>query len=155
MLSTCGVKAESILELSFKVMSNLVPSSYSDKFFYKDVELLHPQDVQAYRFFKSNILALGIHLGEIEKLRMLSFVRYYTSNEPLVCALRTLFLNGFLSQAHRISLEEGLYTALWHYAKGCNPSPKTEVEFLFNHTRDLLGFFYEAISNPGHPDAAF
>lgn len=43
-LSTYNVKADSILTLEFKTISNVVASTYTDKFFYKDVQMLHPQD---------------------------------------------------------------------------------------------------------------
>jgi hypothetical protein len=62
-LQGCNVKPDSILTLEFKVISNIIPSTYADKFFYKDVQLLHPQDVEAYRGFKSNILALAHHIS--------------------------------------------------------------------------------------------
>lgn len=62
-LQGCNIKPDSILTLEFKVISNIIPSTYADKFFYKDVQLLNSQDIEAYRAFKSNILALGHHLS--------------------------------------------------------------------------------------------
>ena len=38
---------------------------------------------------------------------------------------------------------------------GCNPTPKTEAPFLFNHTRDFLGFIMEGIYNSKHSDAEY
>lgn len=61
-LEGCTLKANSILALEFKTISNIIASTYADKFFYKDVQMIHPQDVEAYRTFKSNILSLCFHL---------------------------------------------------------------------------------------------
>ena len=36
---------------------------------------------------------------------------------------------------------------MWHYLKACNPCPKTETQFLFNHIRDFEGYLIEAITN--------
>ena len=36
-LFTYGIKQDSIVELSFKNNSNIIPSSHCDKFFYRDV----------------------------------------------------------------------------------------------------------------------
>ena len=44
-LRSYGLKDGSILELSFKVISNIVPSTYNDKFYYKDVQLINPQEL--------------------------------------------------------------------------------------------------------------
>lgn len=92
------------MELFFRVISNVVPASYSDKFFYKDVQMMHPQETEPYRLFKSHLLAFGFHLSVEQSWRVLSFLRLYTANEPFVCALRTMFFSGFLSQAHKIAL---------------------------------------------------
>lgn len=51
-----------------------------------------------------------------------------------------MLFGGFLSQAHRIALEEGLYVTLWHYLSGCDPKPTTEPKNIFLHIRDFLGF---------------
>ena len=40
-----NIKEDSILELHFKIISNLIPATFADKFYYKDVELIHPQEV--------------------------------------------------------------------------------------------------------------
>ena len=104
LLADCGVKAEGILELHFKTISNIIPASYSDKFFYKDVQTLHAQDSQAYSQFKSHLLAFGFHLEETDKPKILSFLRHYTANEPLVAALRALFYSAFFSQSHRVAI---------------------------------------------------
>jgi hypothetical protein len=42
-LSGCNLKNDSILTLEFKTISNVIPSTYSDKFFYKDVQMIHTQ----------------------------------------------------------------------------------------------------------------
>lgn len=139
-LQAYSIKADSILTLEFKVISNVIPSTYTDKFFYRDVQTIHPQEVEAYRTFKSNLLSLGFHLSDFDKNKFLSFIRTYTVNEPLVCALRVLFYSGFLSQVHRVALEEGFYAAIWNYAKSSNPHPHTEKQFLFNHIRHFIAF---------------
>lgn len=36
-LSSYGIKDNSIVELCFKLTSNLVPSTFADKFYYKDI----------------------------------------------------------------------------------------------------------------------
>lgn len=36
-LLTYGIKQDSIIELSFKINSNILPSTHCDKFFYRDV----------------------------------------------------------------------------------------------------------------------
>ena len=79
-------------------------------------------------------------MSDGDKNRFLSFIRSYTGNEPFVCALRVLFYFGFLSQAHRIALEEGFYTAVWNYCKSSTSQPHTEKQFLFNHIRHFIGF---------------
>ena len=79
-LQAYNVKNDSILALDFKTISNIIPSTYSDKFFYRDVTMIHPQEVEAYRNFKSNILSLGFHLSEFDKNKFLSFIRSYTGN---------------------------------------------------------------------------
>lgn len=72
-----------------------------------------------------------------------------------MCALRVLFYSGFLSQAHRIALEEGFYAAIWNYAKSSNPHPHTEKQFLFNHIRHFLGFVLDAIGHTPHSEQEF
>lgn len=44
-LEACNIKANSILTLDFKTISNVIASTYADKFFYKDVQMIHPQEV--------------------------------------------------------------------------------------------------------------
>jgi hypothetical protein len=61
--------------------------------------------------------------------------------------LTLLFKKAFLSQAHRIALEEGFYVAMWHFISACNPVPQTEVGKLFSHTRDFFGFVMEGMKN--------
>ena len=43
-LKSYGLKEGSILELSFKIISNIVPSTFTDKFYYKDVQLINAQE---------------------------------------------------------------------------------------------------------------
>ena len=42
-LKSYGIKEGSIMELNFKIISNILPSSFSDKFYYKDVQLINTQ----------------------------------------------------------------------------------------------------------------
>jgi len=37
LLKSFAIKSQSILELTFKLNSNLVPCTYADKFYYKDI----------------------------------------------------------------------------------------------------------------------
>lgn len=55
-LTAFNINVYSTLELNFKIISNLKPTSYVDKFYYKDVELIHPQETESYRFLKSHLL---------------------------------------------------------------------------------------------------
>lgn len=61
-LSECKSFKTQEINLYLKEISNVYPFGYSGMFFYKDVQLIHPQSEQSYRAFKSNILALGHHL---------------------------------------------------------------------------------------------
>lgn len=66
-----------------------------------------------------------------------------------------MFHSGFLSQAHRIALEEGFYAGVWTYAKSSTPQPHTEKQFLFNHIRHFIGFVMESLKHSAHSDAEF
>lgn len=44
-LEGCNLKADCVLVLEFKTISNIIASTYADKFFYKDVQMIHPQEV--------------------------------------------------------------------------------------------------------------
>ena len=64
-LKTYNLQAGSILEMNFKNMSNLVPATYSDKFYYKDVQHIHTQKIESLRFLRANLLVMGQHLSLI------------------------------------------------------------------------------------------
>ena len=64
---------------------------------------------------------LSAHLSEEDKLKLPYLVRGMTENMPLVYGLKCLMRNNFLSQSHRIALEEGLLLAIAEYLRGCTP----------------------------------
>ena len=48
-------------------------------------------------------------------------MRGLTQNMPLVYGLKCLMSNNFISQCHRIAIEEGLMLAVADYIKSCTP----------------------------------
>jgi hypothetical protein len=64
-------------------------------------------------------------LAEEDKLKFAVFVRGLTQNMPLVFALKSLFNNDFLSQTHRIALEEGLLLGVSEFIRKCTPELAT------------------------------
>lgn len=64
---------------------------------------------------------LAAHLGEQDRLKLTTFVRGLTQNMPLVYGLKCLLSNSFISQTHRIAIEEGLIQALVDHCKCCTP----------------------------------
>jgi Ubiquitin family len=111
-ISSFGIKDNSIIELAFRQNSNLVPCTFADKFYYKDVKHTREQSEDSLTSLRANLLILAAHLADDDKLKFAVFIRGLTQNLPLVFALKCLFVNDFLSQAHRIALEEGLLIAV-------------------------------------------
>lgn len=65
---------------------------------------------------------------------------------PLVYAFKCLMRNNFLSQAHRIALEEGLLLAISEYIRACTPVlDQLEYSNIFTHIRDFLGYVLEGM----------
>lgn len=65
---------------------------------------------------------------------------------PLVYALKCLLRNNFVSQGHRIALEEGLLLAVSDYVRGCTPQLE-QLEFgdVFIHFRDFMDYVLEGM----------
>lgn len=85
---------------------------------------------------RANLLAITAHLSDNDKLRVSAFLREFTGNIPLVFAVKLLFKNSFLSQAHRVALEEGFIVALTDYIKKCTPLLATlEFKNIFMYFR--------------------
>lgn len=64
---------------------------------------------------------LAAHLSEDDKLKLTTLIRGLTENMPLVYGLKCLMSNNFISQAHRIAIEEGLMLAVADYLKNSTP----------------------------------
>lgn len=140
-LKAYGLQAGSIMELTFKNMANLLPATYSDKFYYKDIQHIHSQKLESTRLLRANLLVMGQHLSDDDKLKLTCFVRENTGNYPLAFALKCLFNKVFASQAHRIALEEGLFAAICDFLKSCDPLPKNiEMDNVFSCFRSYMGF---------------
>ena len=120
-LKSYNIQPDTILELSFKLNSNLVPCTYADKFYYKDIKHIREQSENSIVELRSNLLALTAHLSDDDKVRLPYFIRGLTQNMPLAYAVKCLMRNNFLSQCHRIALEEGLMLALSEHIKSCTP----------------------------------
>jgi hypothetical protein len=65
---------------------------------------------------------------------------------PLTYALKCLLRNNFVSQYHRIALEEGLLLAVSDYIRGCTPQ-LDQLEFgnIFSHVRDFMDYVLEGM----------
>lgn len=143
-LRASGLADKSILEFAFKLNSNLVPCTFADKFYYKDVKHTREQTPEGITELRSSLLVMSAHLSEEEKLKMVTLVRGLTQNMPLVYALKCLFNNNFLSQAHRIALEEGWLMCLSDFARICKPEPTTVLySDLFLHSRRYIDYLLE------------
>ena len=120
-IKSYGIAEGSIVELSFKIIGNQVPNTFASKFYYKDVKHTRPQSDESVTHLRSNLLILAAHLSDDDKLKLTTFVRAYTHNLPLAYGLKCLLSNNFVSQAHRIAIEEGLLLAVSEYIKGSTP----------------------------------
>lgn len=90
------------------------------------------------------MIVLGEHILEEDKNKFLAVVEKYSGDLALVYALKSLFKGGFLSQASRIALEEGLYTCILNYIKGLKTIPDIKTDEVFLYIRNFLGFVFES-----------
>ena len=67
------------------------------------------------------MLVITAHLSDDDKLKLTTFMRGLTHNMPLVYGLKCLMSNNFISQSHRIAIEEGLMLAIADYLRNCTP----------------------------------
>lgn len=136
--------ANSILELTFKLTSNLVPCTFADKFYYKDIKHVREQTEASIVSLRSHLLILAAHFSDDDKLKLTTFMRGLTHNMPLVYSLKCLLSNNFVSQSHRIAIEEGLMQALADYLKCLTPElDKLEYGDIFTHFRDFMDYVLE------------
>ena len=90
------------------------------------------------------MLTLTAHLSTDDKLKLVTFVRGLTGNLALAYNLKCLFANNFVSQVHRIAIEEGLLAAVAEYLLACNPVPdQLKWKECFTKSRDFFGFVLE------------
>ena len=65
---------------------------------------------------------------------------------PLTYAVKCLMRNNFLSQCHRIALEEGLMLVLSEHIKSCTPElDKLEYGEIFTYFRNFMDFAIESM----------
>ena len=120
-LQSYGLVGGSIVELVFKVVGNQVPSTFADKFHFKDIRHVRVQSEESLTELRANLLALTAHLAEDDKLRFGTFIRAFSHDLPLTFGLKCLLNSNFVSQCHRIAIEEGLLMALSDYIKSSSP----------------------------------
>ena len=90
------------------------------------------------------MLVLSAHLSDDDKLKITTFIRALTHNMPLVYGLKCLMRNNFLSQCHRIAIEEGMMIAVSEYIKSCTPElDQLLFTDIFSHFRPFIGFVME------------
>jgi hypothetical protein len=130
--------------VGFKLGGNLVPSTFADKFYYKDIKHTREQSEEGTAEFRATLLTLAAHLSEDDKLKVVLFLRALTDNLPLAYNLKCLFHNNFASQAHRIAIEEGFLLAIADYLRACTP-PLQQITWkeCFGRFRDFMGFVLE------------
>jgi hypothetical protein len=93
---------------------------------------------------RSTLLTLTAHLSEDDKMKLIAYLRTLTGNLPLAYNLKCLFANNFVSQVHRIAIEEGLLAALADFLRGCTPAlDQLEWKECFTKFRDFIGFVLE------------
>lgn len=86
-------------------------------------------------------MALAAHLSEDDKVKVVTFLRAWTDNMPLAYNLKCLFHNNFVSQVHRIAIEEGLLLAVTDYINGCTPAlDQLTWKESFTKFRNFMGF---------------
>ena len=107
--------------MSFKLSGNLVPCTFADKFYYKDIKHIREQSEEGIAELRATLLTLAAHLSSDDKIKFVHFVRSLTKNNPLTFGLKSLLSNNFISQVHRIAIEEGLLAALASYLLKCKP----------------------------------
>ena len=143
-LHSYAVQDNSILELTFKLGSNLVPCTFADKFYYKDIKHIREQSEVSIIELRSNLMVLASHLSEDDKVRLPYFIRALTHNMPLVYGLKCLMRNNFISQCHRIAIEEGLMLALSEHLTNSTPELDTlEYSEIFSQFRSFLDYVLE------------
>lgn len=152
-LKSYGINHSGILELAFKLNANLVPCTFADKFYYKDIKHTREQTEASIIELRSTLLILAAHLSDDDKLKITTFIRSLTQNMPLVFGLKCLLNNVFISQTHRIAIEEGLLQTLSEHLKYCSPElDKLEYKDIFLHLRDFLGFVFEGFKKMNNID---
>jgi hypothetical protein len=104
-LRACGLAADSIVEVAFKLNGNLMPCTFADKFYYKDVKTVREQNEEGTAELRSTLMTLAAHLSDDDRVRVVAFLRTLTGNLPLAYGLKCLLKNNFASQAHRIAIE--------------------------------------------------
>lgn len=89
-------------------------------------------------------MTLAAHLSDDDKVKVVTFLRAWTDNMPLVYNLKCLFHNNFVSQVHRIAIEEGLLLAVADYINGCTPAlDQLTWKESFTKFRNFMGFVLE------------
>lgn len=143
-LRSYGLAADSIVEVGFKLSGNLVPCTFADKFYYKDIKHTREQSEEGVAELRSTLLTLAAHLGDDDKIKVVLFLRAFTDNLPLAYNLKCLFHNNFVSQVHRIAIEEGFLVAIADFIRGCTPQlDQFTWKECFARFRDFMGFVLE------------
>lgn len=62
-LKACGIAADSIVEVAFKLGGNLVPCTFADKFYYKDIKHVREQSDDGIAELRLTLLTLTAHLS--------------------------------------------------------------------------------------------
>lgn len=143
-LKACGLAADSIVEVAFKLGNNLVPCTFADKFYYKDIKHVREQSDEGIAELRSTLLTLCAHLSEDDKIKLVAYLRTLAGNLPLAYNFKCLFANNFVSQVHRIAIEEGLLASLSDFLRGCTPTlDQLTWKESFTKFRDYMGFVLE------------
>ena len=89
-------------------------------------------------------MTLAAHLSDDDKIKVVISLRAFTDDLPLAYNLKCLFHNNFVSQVHRIAIEEGFLVAIAHFIRGCTPSlDQFTWKECFGRFRDFVGFVLE------------
>lgn len=93
------------------------------------------------------MIVLSAHLDDLNDVpKLLYFIEKYTNDLPLTYALKVFLRDKFLSQASRIALEEGFFSAILNYAKSCQKPTIIYINEVFLYIRSFLGFVLEGMS---------
>lgn len=119
----------------------MAAATVTDQFCYKDVTHLSPPSDESLRSLRCHFLTMKVHMAEEQKLKLISVVRSELGNLPLANALAQLLLGGFVSQAHKVALEEGLFYQIQAWAR--EASQELKPAEIFKSIRPFIGYILE------------